>query len=66
MLARRELVDALGQFHILRIGHYLIAGVGEFAQLLFDGGHQFGVTVARVQYSDTGSEVDIASAFHVP
>jgi ParB family chromosome partitioning protein len=65
-VARHGLVEALGQPHVIFIGHDLMAGVGEVVELVLDGGDHLGVAVAGVDHGDAGSEVDVAPALHVP
>ncbi len=66
MVARRDGVDTLSQFDIAGVRHDLIRGVGKFAQLFLDRGHQFRMAMAGVQDGDAGSEIDEAAVFHIP
>mmetsp|Transcript_7020 Transcript_7020/g.12647 ORF Transcript_7020/g.12647 Transcript_7020/m.12647 type:complete len:264 (-) Transcript_7020:82-873(-) len=65
-VARYEVVEPLGKTDIVLVRDDLVAGVSELTQLLFDGGHHLGVTVAGVNDRDAGREVDVALALNVP
>ena len=59
-------VDALGQRHVLRIGHDLVAAVGKALQLFGNRCLDLGVAVAGVEDRDAAHKVNVAAAFDVP
>jgi ParB family chromosome partitioning protein len=66
IVARRALVDLLGQLDIRRVRHDLIRGVGEMIELVANRGHDLRMAMPRVAHRDARGEVDEAAAFDVP
>jgi len=66
IVARRALVDLLGQLDIRRIRHDLIRRVRELVQLRTHGLDDLRMAMARVAHGNTRREVDHAAALDVP
>lgn len=65
-VARNELVQALGEAHIVFVRHDLVAGVGETVDLRLHGFDHLGVAVPGVDHGDAGSKIDVLSALDIP
>ena len=63
---RHDGIDALGQRHVFRIRHHLVAAMGKALQLRGNGGLHLGVDMAGVEHGNAAGKVYEAASFYVP